>query len=124
MDNKATYSYSSSDVELAKRIRKEFSDEKTDLEVLANLTKTAERKARIPALCCGILFALVFGTGMCLCLFNVNLAIGIIIGLVGIAGAAIVPPIYESLLKKQKALITSEVMRLSSKVIGSASDLY
>ena len=119
MENKSTYTHSSQDVELAKKIRREFTREESDIDQLKALKKNAESKAFIPSLLIGIFFALVFGTGMSLCLMGGNLILGIIVGLVGLAGAAIVPAIHSMILRTAKARIKDDVIRLSDKIINN-----
>ncbi len=119
MENRSTYTHSSKDVELAKKIRSEFTREESDIDQLKALKKSAENKASIPSLLIGIIFALVFGTGMSLCLMGKNLILGIIVGLIGLAGAAIVPVIHSMILKAAKARIEDDVIRLSDKIINN-----
>lgn len=119
MENRSTYTHSSKDVELAKKIRSEFTREESDINQLKALKKSAENKASIPSLLIGILSALVFGTGMSLCLIGSNLIPGIVIGLIGLAGAAIVPVIHSMILKAAKARIEDDVIRLSDKIINN-----
>ena len=119
MENKSTYTHSSQDVELAKKIRKEFISERSDIDQLKALKKSAERKAFIPSLLIGIFFALVFGAGMSMCLMGNNLIIGSMIGIVGIAGAAVVPAIHAVILRVEKSRIEDEVIKLSDRIINS-----
>ena len=119
MENRPTYTHSSQDVELARRIRKEFTREESDIDQLKALKRKAENKAFIPSLLIGIFFALVFGTGMSLCLMGENLILGIIVGLVGLAGSAVVPSIHSMILRTAKSRIEDEIIRLSDKIINN-----
>lgn len=120
-EEKTTYTYSARDVEEAKRIRKEFvSGEKEPIDRLREIQRKVESRARIPAISLGVIAALVFGVGLCFTLVWAETLFvpGIIIGLVGIVGIALVYPLYKSRLDKEKKLVENEVRQLSDAVIG------
>ena len=65
--------------------------------------KKLDNKAKLPATIftysCGIISALVFGTGMCLAMqvIGSSLVLGIIIGIIGMIGCGINYPIYKKI---------------------------
>ena len=113
-----SYSYSPKDIETARKIRKEFSQEKSDLDELKALQQKAVRNAQIPSLVLGIAFALVFGAGMCLSMLTPYFIQGIVIGLAGIAGVSVNPFIYRSVLQREKVKVEDRVMELSQRIIN------
>lgn len=115
-----SYTYSARDVEEAKRIRKEFiKGEPSEMDQLRKLQHDAETKARIPAITLGVISALVFGFGFCCTMVWTNLfIIGIVVGVVGLIGIALVYPLYKARLEKERKLVENEVRQLSDAVIG------
>lgn len=109
----------------AESIANEYS-KKEEREVVA--LKKLDRKAKLPAnifaYTWGIIFALVLGIGMCLAMkvigngTQTTFMVGIIIGLVGIAGVAVNYPIYKYLLKKGKEKYAADIISLANKISG------
>lgn len=85
-----------------------------------------DRKAKLPAnvfaYTFGILFTLVFGTGMCLCMKVIgdgttfSMAVGIGAGIIGMLGVGINYPIYVKLLEKGKRKYAFEIMQLAKEI--------
>lgn len=118
MENRSSYTYSLKEIEEAKRIQKEYSKSESDYEKLKRIVKRAERNAQIPAISLGVIAAIIFGIGMCLCMVNSNYLWGIIIGVIGIAGCIASYFVYKSFLKREKEKIEDDVRELSEKIIG------
>ena len=81
-----------------------------------------DAKAKLPAsiftYTCGIISALVFGTGMCLAMQVIgnSMILGIIIGMVGMFGCAINYPIYKKMLEKGKKKYAYEIVELAREI--------
>lgn len=107
----------------AESITKEYAPKETSKVVaLRKLDNKAKRPANIFAYTFGIISALVLGIGMCLCMnqFDLNgtvsMVLGIIIGIIGIAGVSINYPIYKKLLKKGKNKYAFEIVELAKEI--------
>lgn len=107
----------------AESIAKEYAPkENSKVVALRKLDNKAKRPASIFAFTLGIISALVLGVGMCLCMgqFNLNSTIsmvsGIIVGIIGIAGAGINYPLYKKLLKKGKDKYAFEIVELAKEI--------
>ena len=87
-----------------------------------------DRKAKLPATIFtytfGIVFALIFGVGMCLAMgvitfdTGADMAIGIVVGLLGMLGVGVNYPIYQKLLAKGKQKYAFEIMELAREISG------
>ena len=84
--------------------------------------KKLDNRAKLPAAVftysCGIISALVFGTGMCLAMqvIGSSMVLGIIIGIIGLFGCGINYPIYKKMLEKGKAKYAYEIMELARQI--------
>jgi F0F1-type ATP synthase assembly protein I len=107
----------------AESVAKEYSP-KNDSKVVA--LRKLDNKVKLPATIftytLGIVSALVLGVGMCLAMdvigpkSIVSLVVGIVIGLVGIAGICVNYPIYKVILKKAKAKYASDIIALAKDI--------
>ena len=88
--------------------------------------KKLDRKAKMPATIFtytfGIVSTLVFGLGMTLSMKvighgNAMMALGIVIGIIGIAGIVINYPVYKKMLKKGKSKYAFEITQLAKEII-------
>lgn len=87
-----------------------------------------DRRAKLPATVFtytfGIIFALVFGTGMCLAMKVIgsgsvgSMILGIAIGVVGMVGMGINYPIYRKLLDSGKKKYAFEILQLAREISG------
>ncbi len=118
MEEKNTFSYSPRDVEKAKRIRKEYSSEKSAMDELDEIGRRVHSRAMIPSISLGLISALVLGIGMCLSMLTSFLIQGIVIGLAGIAGACLVPLFYRKRIETEKSRVADRVMELSGRIIN------
>ena len=107
----------------AESIAKEYAPKETSKVVaLRKLDNKAKQPANIFAYTFGIISALVLGVGMCLCMgqFNLNgtlsMVLGIIIGIIGIAGVSVNYPIYKKLLKQGKDKYAFEIVELAKEI--------
>lgn len=84
--------------------------------------KKLDNRAKLPATVftysCGIISALVFGTGMCLAMqvIGSSMVLGIIIGIIGLFGCGINYPIYKKMLEKGKAKYAYEIVELARQI--------
>ena len=107
----------------AEQIANEYAPKKTSKVVaLKKLDQKVKRPAEIFTYTFGIVSALILGTGMSLCLgaigggTTLSMIIGVIVGLVGLAGCGINYPIYTSMLKKSKEKYGSDIIRLAKEI--------
>ncbi|MBR4290467.1 MAG: dihydropteridine reductase [Oscillospiraceae bacterium] len=84
--------------------------------------KKLDNRAKLPAIIftysCGIISALVFGTGMCMAMKVIgnSMALGIIIGIIGMIGCAVNYPVYKKMLAKGKAKYAYEIVELAREI--------
>ena len=107
---------------IAESIAKEYAP-KDNSKIIA--LKKLDAKAKLPATiftyACGIVSALVFGTGMCLAMQvigsgNLGIVAGIIIGIAGLIGCCVNYPIYQRLLKRGKEKYAYEIVQLAHEI--------
>ncbi len=87
-----------------------------------------DAKAKLPATVftytVGILCCLITGVGMCLSMnvigsgSTISFVLGVIIGLVGLAGMGINYPVYKKMLAKGKQKYAFEIMELAKEISG------
>ncbi|MGM9858026.1 MAG: dihydropteridine reductase [Bacilli bacterium] len=107
---------------VAERIASEYAPkEESKLVALLKLDAKAKRPGQIFAFTFGIIMSLVLGTGMCLAMGVIGgntipmLILGIVIGLIGIAGVSVNYPIYKKILKNSKEKYASDIIRLAKE---------
>ena len=107
---------------IAESIAKDYAPkESSKLVALKKLDNKAKHPATIFTYSCGIISALVFGTGMCLAMQVIGsgiggMVLGIIIGIVGLIGCGVNYPIYKKLLEKGKAKYAYEIVQLAREI--------
>lgn len=99
---------------------------KDDSKVIA--LRKLDAKAKLPATVftysVGILCPLIAGVGMCLSMnvigsgSLVSFVLGVIIGLIGLAGMGINYPVYKKILAKGKQKYAFEIMELAKEISG------
>ena len=107
----------------AEQIANEYAPKDTS-KVIA--LRKLDAKAKLPATVftysVGILSALVFGTGMCLAMGQIgggtagSFVLGLIIGVLGLAGMGINYPIYKRMLENGKKKYAFEIMELAREI--------
>ena len=91
---------------------------------LKKLDRKAKQGANIFAYTFGIIMALVLGVGMCLAMGQIgngqpiDMVLGIIIGLLGIAGVSVNYTIYKILLKNGKKKYGNDIIMLAKEIAG------
>ncbi len=99
---------------------------KDDSKVIA--LRKLDARAKLPATVftysVGIISALIAGVGMCLSMnvigsgSSVSFVLGVIIGLIGLAGMGINYPVYKKMLAKGKQKYAFEIMELAKEISG------
>ena len=115
------YTYSAKEQEEVKQIRQKYMPKEPDkIEQLRKLDERVTRKGVVPALVAGIFGPLILGVGMCCAMvWDENLFVpGIIIGLVGMAVAAVAYPLYTSTTRKERERIAPEIIRLANELMS------
>ena len=107
----------------AEQIANEYAPKKTSKVVaLKKLDQKAKMPAEIFTYTFGIIFTLILGTGMCLCLgaigggTTLSMVIGIIVGVIGIIGCGVNYPIYKKMIEKGKQKYGSDIIRLAKEI--------
>ena len=90
----------------------------TKLDELKSLDKKVKRPARVFAYIFGVIGLLVLGAGMCFAMKVLGdlMAVGIVVGIVGIIMVAVNYPIYKQILKKRKSKYCRKILELSEEV--------
>ena len=107
---------------IAESIAKDYAPkESSKLVALKKLDNKAKLPATIFTYSCGIISALVFGTGMCLAMQVIGsgiggMILGIVVGLIGLIGCGINYPIYKKMLEKGKAKYAYEIVELARQI--------
>lgn len=89
---------------------------------LKKLDAKAKRPAQIFAYTFGIIAALILGVGMCLSMNVIGsgttamTAVGIVIGVVGIALVSVNYPIYKKMLENGKKKYAADIIRLAKEI--------
>ena len=106
----------------AEAIAKEYAPKNSSkLVALKELDNKAKLPATIFTYSFGIVSALVFGAGMCLAMQVIGhglagMILGIVVGLVGLAGCSINYPVYKKMLEKGKARYAYEIVELARQI--------
>ena len=126
MENNAfEYTYSPQRQQEVEEIRKQYLPKEEDkLAELRKLHAIPTQKAQAAALAVGVIGALILGTGMSLCMTDIGdalgrlaMIVGIAVGLVGMVLAALAYPVYNRVLKKQRAKVAPEILHLSEELL-------
>ena len=106
----------------AESIAKEYAPkDSSKIVALRKLDKKAKMPATIFTYTWGIIFALVFGTGMCFAMQVlgsgiIGMVIGIIAGVIGIMGCGVNYPIYKKMLENGKKKYAYEIVELAREI--------
>lgn len=111
------YTYSAPEQEEIRRIREKYlPKEENTLEKLRRLDAKAERPGTVTALVLGVVGALVFGLGLCCCLVWALYAVGIMVGVAGIAMLALAYPAYNHITQKQRQKLAPQILALTDEL--------
>ena len=104
---------------IAESIAKDYAPkESSKLVSLKKLDNKAKLPSTIFTYSCGIISALIFGTGMCMAMQEISggMVMGIIIGTIGLIGCGVNYPIYKKMLEKGKAKYAYEIVQLAREI--------
>ena len=107
---------------IAESIAKDYAPkESSKLVALKKLDNKAKLPATIFTYTCGIVSALVFGTGMCLAMQVIGsgiggMILGIVVGLIGLLGCGVNYPLYKKMLEKGKKKYAYEIVQLAREI--------
>ena len=106
----------------AESIAKEYAPkDSSKITALRKLDAKAKLPATVFTYTWGILSSLVLGTGMCLAMQVIgsgmtHMALGILIGVVGIVGCGVNYPIYKKMLENGKKKYAYEIVELAREI--------
>ena len=107
---------------LAESIAKDYAPkESSKIVALKKLDNRAKLPATIFTYSCGIISALIFGTGMCMAMQVIGsglagMVLGIAVGIIGMIGCGVNYPIYKKMLEKGKAKYAYEIVQLAREI--------
>lgn len=115
------FTYSAPEQEEIRKIRDKYlpQDERTNkMELLRQLDASVTRKGTVAALCLGVISTLIFGISMCCCMVWTSLFfVGILIGIVGMAGMGAAYPVYSVITKKERQRIAPQILKLTEDLM-------
>ena len=127
MENKEGFSftYSAQQQKEVEDIRKKYLPKEEDkMERLRKLHAIPTQKAQAASLAVGVIGALILGTGMSLAMTDIGsvlgslaMALGILVGVVGMVLVALAYPLYNRVLRKEREKIAPEILRLSDELL-------
>ncbi len=111
----------------AERIASEYAPAETRKVVaLRKLDRRAKLPANIFAYTFGLAMALLLGTGMCLSMKVIGdgsplmMVLGIVIGVIGIAGVSVNHALYSRMLERSKKKYSADIIALASQIAEEA----
>lgn len=124
MEGKETfeYTYSAQEQEEVRKIREKYlppEERATKMEQLRKLDAGVTRKGAVVSITVGTIFTLIMGIGICCCMvWTDQLMIpGIIIGLIGMIGAALAYPLYKRIVRKERERIAPQILKLTEELM-------
>ena len=117
---KSGYTYSAKEQEELKKIRSKYlPKEENKMELLRRMDAQVTQKATMYSIIVGVIGALILGVGMCCCMVWADsvFALGIIVGLIGMAVLALAYPLYNRTIKKERERIAPEILRLTEDLM-------
>lgn len=113
-----SYTYSAKQQEEVNSILQKYMlREESAIESLRRLDKQAEYPGMIVSITAGIIGALLLGVGMtCTMEWTDYFAIGVVVGVIGIALISAAYPLFKGITKKQREKIAPQIIELSTKI--------
>ena len=114
------YTYSAPQQTEVQQIRQKYlPKEASKLDQLRALDEGVTKRGMAVSLVHGILFSLILGLGMSCCMVWRGLLFipGVVIGCIGLVGVAAAYPIYHHIVKRDRAKLAPEILRLSDELI-------
>ena len=89
------------------------------MELLRRMDAQVTQKATMYSIIIGVIGTLILGVGMSCCLVWADsvFALGIIVGLIGMAVLALAYPLYNRTIKKERERIAPEILRLTEDLM-------
>lgn len=104
---------------------KYLSKKPSNADKVRELDRKVRRPANIFAYVFGVISSLILGTGMCLSMKvigeNLNIGLGIAIGVLGIVLCVVNYYIYKAILKKRKNKYQQQILDLCNEALGNES---
>ena len=112
------YTYSPAQQAELKRIRAKYLPPEEDkMEQIRRLDARVYNKACILSLVVGILGAMLFGTGLSLCLVWQSYVWGVLLGVLGVIVCLPAYPLYVYVTKREKERVAPEILRLTEELM-------
>lgn len=114
------FTYSAKEQEEIRNIRKKYAAPEEDkMEQLRRLDAGVTQKGTTAALIAGLTGTLLLGIGMCCCMVwqSTWFFPGIIMGVIGITVLAAAYPLYNHVIRKERAKVAPEVIRLTDELM-------
>lgn len=121
-DNTFRYSYSAKENKEVQEIRKKYLPQsESKLDELKRLDYTVQNSGIMESLIIGIGGALIFGLGICLAMQVIGsgiviVALGILLGIAGIAGMLAAYPVYRRVFDNTKQKFTPRILELTAEL--------
>ena len=120
------YTYDAAQQAEVEKIRRKYIPPQEDkMAELRRLAASVSQKAQAAAIVLGVIGCLILGTGMSLCMTELSgflggtaMFIGIPVGLVGLVMVALAYPLYNRILKKERARIAPQILQLTEELLN------
>ena len=128
MENTFSYKYSAKENAKVQAIRKKYLPKsESKLEELKRLDETVQASGMVESLCAGIGGALIFGLGLCLAMQVIGsglvmMIIGVLIGIVGMAGMLVAYPVYRKVFSATKEKYAPRILELTAELTGEKTE--
>ena len=128
MENTFSYKYSAKENAEVQAIRKKYLPKsESKLEELKRLDETVQASGMVESLCAGIGGALIFGLGLCLAMQVIGsglvmMIIGVLIGIVGMAGMLVAYPVYRKVFSVTKEKYAPRILELTAELTGEKTE--
>lgn len=128
MENTFSYKYSAKENAEIQAIRKKYLPKsESKLEELKRLDETVQASGMVESLCAGIGGALIFGLGLCLAMQVIGsglvmMIIGVLIGIVGMAGMLVAYPVYRKVFSATKEKYAPRILELTAELTGEKTE--
>lgn len=121
-ENTFSYKYSAMENKEIQEIRKRYLPQsESKLEELKHLDMQVQNAGMVESLCTGIIGCLIFGLGMCLAIQVIGtgigmMVLGIVIGLIGMAGILVAYPVCRRKQRKAKEKFSPRIVELTEEL--------
>lgn len=113
-----SYKYSAKENEEIKEIRKKYLPKsESNLDVVKHLDAQVQKAGVVEALCIGIISSLILGLGMSMAMQVLGngiamILLGILVGIIGMAGMLSAYPVYRAQQRKTKEKLSPRILEL------------